>query len=76
MSEITLRRDIAAQNHAAQIAKLELEKDLALLKYATEQQITLQDAKTQLAIAAMNNRQKAEQLTTEAQLRVTTGEGI
>ncbi len=76
MSEIELRREISQQNHAAQIAKLELEREVALLKYATEQKLTLDKAKTQLAIAGMANRQRAEQLHTEATLRVQTGEGI
>lgn len=74
--EIKLRREIALQNHASQVAKLELERDVAMLKYATEQQITLEQAKVQLATVAMNNRQKNEQLQTETMLRQTTGEGI
>ena len=70
-----LREKIAEQNHAAVIAKLELEREIALLKYATEQQKTVDTAKKELAIAAMGYRQKSEQLHTEATLRVNTGEG-
>jgi hypothetical protein len=75
-SEIALRRDISLQNHAAAIEKLQLERDLALLKYATEEKITLQQAKKDLAIAAMNNRTKAEMAATEIDLSRDTGRGI
>ncbi len=75
-NEIALREKIAEQNHAAIIAKLELEREIALLKYATEKQSTIEQAKKELAIAAMGYRQKSEQLHTEASLRINTGAGV
>lgn len=75
-SELKLRDKIAEQNFAAQIEKLALERELALLKYATDQKLTIEEAKVQLAIAAMGYRQKSEQLQTEAQLRINTGAGV
>lgn len=75
-SELELRDKIAEQNFAAQIEKLALERELALLKYATDQKLTIEEAKVQLAIAAMGYRQKSEQLQTEAQLRINTGAGV
>lgn len=75
-SEVELRREIAQDSHETTIARMELDRDLKLLEYAKEQKITLDQAKVQLAMAAMNNRQKSEQVRTEAELRRTTGEGI
>lgn len=73
LSEIELRREIAQQNHAYQLERLAAERELALLKYATEQKITLDQAKKDLAIAAMNNRTKAELAYKETQLKLDPG---
>jgi len=79
-SEIALRREISATNDAAQLRKLELDRELALLKYAEENKITLIEAKTQLAQTAINNRTKAEMAAQERALKMnpanTTNEGI
>jgi len=76
LSEIELRREIAGQNFAAQVEKLKMERELALLKYASDQRITLMQAKAQLASTAMNNRTKAEMAATEVDLARDTGSGI
>lgn len=79
-SEIQLRREISATNDAAQLRKLELDRELALLKYAEENKITLIEAKVQLAETAINNRTKAEMAAQERELKMnpsnTTNEGI
>lgn len=80
LSEIGLRREIANQNATYQMERLTMERELALLKYATDQQITLDQAKKDLAIAAMNNRTKTEMAFNETQLKLSpenpTNEGI
>ena len=75
-NELALRQKIAEQNHSAKLAELEITREIAMLKYANEQKVTLDKVKADLAITAMNNRQKAEQLQTEATLKVTEGSGI
>jgi hypothetical protein len=79
-SEIQLRREISATNFAAELKKLELDRELAVLKYAEDQKLTIIEAKTQLAQTAINNRTKAELYAQEQALKLNpgnpSGEGI
>lgn len=75
-SEVQLRKEIAQDSHEVSVARMELDRDLALLKYANDNKKTLEQAKVELAKVAMSTRQKAEQVSIEENLRRTTGEGI
>lgn len=63
---------IARDDHAATMAKLELQRDLALLQYATQQKMQLTDVRKELALAAMQQNhtaglKQAENMTRAAQ---------
>jgi len=79
-SEIELRRDIANQNHAAQLLRLREEKDIAMLTLANTLKISINDVKAQLAATAINDRTKKELFAAEAALKLNpankTDEGI
>lgn len=79
-SEIELRREIAAQNFAAQLERLRLEREVSMLKLATEQHLTIEQIRAQLTQAAINDRTKKELFAAEAALKTSpenpTNEGI
>ncbi len=62
--EVVLRKEIAEDNHLRALAELELRREIALLNYARDNKVTLDNAKKDLAIAAMRERGKTEQLQT------------
>jgi hypothetical protein len=73
VSEIEMRKEIAGQNFAAQLEKLRVEKELAMLKYANEQQMTLEQVRADLAKTAMAERTKKELYAAEAALKLNPG---
>ena len=60
ISEIELRKDIANQNHASNLLKLQVERDLEMLKLANSSKLSLDQIKAQLATAAGADRTKKE----------------
>lgn len=66
-------QQIALQNGAMDVRKLELQKELALIELARQQNISLQEAKTELAKVSMQETTKRELAAAEIQLAA--GEG-
>lgn len=79
-SEIEMRKEEAAQNFAAQIEKLRLDKEIAMLTLAAKQNISLEQIRADLAKVAINDRTKKELQAAEIALKQdaanTTHEGI
>ena len=79
-SEIELRRDIANQNHAAQLLELREKKEIAMLTLANTLKVSLDQIKADLTKASINDRTKKELFAAEASLKVdpsnTSHEGI
>lgn len=69
MSEIALRKDIADQNHAANILRLQLEREVQMLKLANEQKLSIDQIKAQLTTAAITDRTKKELAVAEMSLK-------
>jgi hypothetical protein len=53
IADLEVRRQIAENNHAANIAKLQLEREIEMLRLANEQKISLDEIKAKLASDAM-----------------------
>lgn len=75
-SEVRMRQQIAEQNHAAQLTKLQMEREIAILKLASEQKISIEKIKAQLTDTAIKEKNKRELYNAEQQLKVTQGSGI
>lgn len=66
-------QDIAYQNGQFRLQELQLEKEIALLKYSSDQKISLDDSKTQLARSAMDNQTKQSLASAEIELAQSEG---
>lgn len=60
--------DIAQQNGQLRIQELQLKKELALLQYAHDKEMKLEDVKVQMAKASMDNQTKTQLAAAEIQL--------
>lgn len=65
--------EVARQNGEFRIRELELKREVAILEYSNKQQISINDAKTQLAKSAMDN--KTKQQLAEAEIQLAQNEG-
>lgn len=68
MARAQTEQQIAEQNGQYKIRELELQKEIALLQYSTQEKINLQDAQTQLAASAMDNATKQQLAAAEISL--------
>lgn len=66
--------EIAQQNGEYDIRKLELQREIAILEYTSKQNITLTQAKAQLAQSGMNNDTKKQLADAEIQLAQSEGD--
>lgn len=66
-------KEIALQNGQLRIHELEIKRELALLQYANEQKINLDQVKAQLAKSSMDNATKRELAAAEIQLAQSEG---
>jgi len=76
LAEVEQRRVMAEQNNQFNLQKLELEMNIAMLKYASEQKQTIEQIRADLAKAAMDNRTKKELYIAESTLKQQLGSGI
>lgn len=67
-------REIAQQNGEYDLRKMELQRELALLEYANEQKLSLDQVKAQLAKSAMDNETKRQLAAAEIQLAANEGD--
>ncbi len=79
-SEIALRKEIGAQNFAAQLEKLRTEKEIEMLKHANATKQTLEKVRADLTKAVINDQTKKQLQATEIALKQSpanpTNEGI
>lgn len=79
-SEIALRHEIAEDNQAYNIEKLRVERELAILKLASQQNISIDQIKASLASTAIKARTDKELFVAESALKLNpanpTNEGI
>ena len=73
LARATKEQEIARQNGEYRIAELQLQKEIALLQYSTQEKINLNDAKVQLARSAQDNQTKRELAAAEIQLAQSEG---
>lgn len=59
-NELELRQKIAEQNHAAAIARLSIEREIAILTLANQQQVSIDQIKAQLADRVLADQTKKE----------------
>lgn len=66
--------EIARQNGDFRLKELELKREIAILEYSNQQQISINDAKTALAKSAMDNKTKQQLANAEIQLAQNEGD--
>lgn len=76
MAELQVRQGIAQQEGQLRMAEMELTREIEMLKMANTQNLTLEQIKAKLADTAMRERGKKELYAAEANLKMTTGQGI
>jgi hypothetical protein len=65
---------MAFDNHQARLQELQIKRDIAILEYASKQQITLTQAKAQLADRQMQEETKRQVASAEMQMRANEGD--
>jgi hypothetical protein len=73
MSRAEKEQQIAQQNGQFDIQKLQLQKEIELLKYATQERINVRDVQAQLATSAMDNATKKQLAAAEIELNQSEG---
>jgi beta-N-acetylglucosaminidase len=68
-SELALRQTIAEQNHAAQIARLQVEREIEILRLAQQQQISVDQIKAQLTDRVLADQSKKDMAAMQAEIR-------
>jgi len=76
MAELNVRQAIAKQEGELRMAEMQLTREIEMLKMANTQNLTLEQIKAKLADTAMRERSKKELYAAEANLKMTTGQGI
>jgi len=76
MAELQVRQAIAQQDGEIRMAEMQLTREIEMLKMANTQNLTLEQIKAKLADTAMRERGKKELYAAEANLKMTTGQGI
>ena len=76
MAELQVRQGIAQQEGQLRMAEMQLTREIEMLKMANTQNLTLEQIKAKLADTAMRERGKKELYAAEANLKMTTGQGI
>lgn len=76
MAELQVRQAIAQQEGEIRMAEMQLTREIEMLKMANNQNLTLEQIKAKLADTAMRERGKKELYAAEANLKMTTGQGI
>jgi len=76
MAELQVRQSIAQQEGELRMAEMQLTREIEMLKMANTQNLTLEQIKAKLADTAMRERGKKELYAAEANLKMTTGQGI
>ena len=76
MAELQVRQAIAQQEGELRMAEMQLTREIEMLKMANTQNLTLEQIKAKLADTAMRERGKKELYAAEANLKMTTGQGI
>ena len=76
MAELQVRQSIAQQDGEIRMAEMQLTREIEMLKMANTQNLTLEQIKAKLADTAMRERGKKELYAAEANLKMTTGQGI
>ena len=76
MAELQVRQAIAQQEGQLRMAEMQLTREIEMLKMANTQNLTLEQIKAKLADTAMRERSKKELYAAEANLKMTTGQGI
>ena len=76
MAELQVRQGIAQQEGEIRMAEMQLTREIEMLKMANNQNLTLEQIKAKLADTAMRERGKKELYAAEANLKMTTGQGI
>jgi hypothetical protein len=76
MAELQVRQGIAQQEGEIRMAEMQLTREIEMLKMANTQNLTLEQIKAKLADTAMRERGKKELYAAEANLKMTTGQGI
>lgn len=72
-SEIALRREIAAQNFAAQLERLKLEERVEMLKMANSKGLTLEQIRADLTKTVITNNTQKQLQATEIALKTNPG---
>ncbi len=76
LAELQVRQSIAQQDGQLRMAEMQLTREIEMLKMANTQNLTLEQIKAKLADTAMRERGKKELYAAEANLKMTTGQGI
>lgn len=76
LAELNVRQAIAQQEGELRMAEMQLTREIEMLKMANTQNLTLEQIKAKLADTAMRERSKKELYAAEANLKMTTGQGI
>lgn len=75
-AEIQFRAKMAQDENIARMAELQLQREIAMLKLAADQKISLEKIKAQLTDTAIKEKNKRELFTAEQNLKQQMGSGI
>jgi hypothetical protein len=74
--EMQTRQQMADQQMAYNIQKLQIEREIAMMKMAQARELSLEQIRAQLAQVAATDRTKKEIFAAERDLKLATGQGI
>lgn len=75
-TEMTVRKQMAEQDHALKISELQLTREIKMLELAATKELTLEQIKASLADTAIKERSKKQLFAAEAKIKAAQGSGI
>jgi hypothetical protein len=76
MAELQTRLQIAQFNAQVRSQEIQAQREIEMMKLATQQNLSLEQIKAQLADTAMRERGKKELFAAEQRLKLVAGSGI
>lgn len=74
--EMNVRQQLAEQDMAYKLQALTLEREIAIMKISAEQNLSIENIKSQLAMAAAKDQTAKQLFMAERQIKMATGQGI
>ena len=76
LADIEARKQMSQQDAEFRMQELQMQREIAMLKLSTDQHLSLEQIKAQLANTAIKERGKKELFAAEQRLKLAAGSGI